>query len=364
MTEGIRWRQVGLLLLLEAAVAISWIAYHEYQPEILEQFGFSSYALEFAILQAVVLIVTPPIAGQLSDNIRNRGGNRLPIINIGVSLVSMIFMCVAATIYWEPTGWMVFLVPVFVTFWLISMNLFRSPAISLVETFVPQAKLATAISVFVLVFDLIYALEPSIVDLIQWIGAPVTFAAGGMLVFISGFLLMRSFKQYDFDESQAEFNNDTEDGQSDFWRVISIGLGYGMVLTGIFKLLPYQLSQEYAWISDYDVNANFLVSGIVGLSAFTALWLGRNPERIGLKKMLRIGFNLSLLALALLMLMNDVVSFIIGAIVLVFSFAMLSVSALPTVFYKLSAKQTVLGVGLYYSAIEIFAGLGDILEKV
>lgn len=363
MTNDIHWKQVSLLLFLEASVAISWIAYHEYQPEILDQFGFSNYMLEFAILQALVLMITPPIAGHLSDKIRNKGGDRLPIINIGVSVAAMIFMSVAASIYWNIDGWMVYLIPVFVTFWLVSMNLFRSPAISLIETFVPQAKLASVIAVFVLVFDLIYALEPSIVDLIQFFGASATFVLGGVLVFVSGFLLMRSFKNYDFEAENKNFDNDTEDGKSDFLRVITTGFAYGLVLTGIFKLLPYLLGQENSWIAQYDINPNYLISAMVAVSAFVALWLGRNPQLLSVKKMLRIGWNLSLVALALLLLMNDLYSFIVGGLILIASFAMLSVSALPTVFYKLSAKQTVLGVGLYYSAIELCAGVGDVLEK-
>jgi hypothetical protein len=102
---------------------------------------------------------------------------------------------------------------------------------------------------------------------------------------------------------------------------------------------------------------------MVAVSAFVALWLGRNPQLLSVKKMLRIGWNLSLVALALLLLMNDLYSFIVGGLILIASFAMLSVSALPTVFYNLSAKQTVLGVGLYYSAIELCEGVGDVLEK-
>ncbi len=360
MTGGIQWRQVLLLLMLEVSVAISWIAYHEYQPEILAQFGFSEHAIPFAFLQAIILTLTPPIAGHISDNIRNKGGERLPVINIGVSVVAMIFMSVAATVYWDPSGWIVYLVPVFVALWLISMNVFRSPAISLVETFVPQQSLPKVIAVFVLAFDLIYALEPSIVDLIQTIGAPLTFSAGGVLVFASGYFLMRSFKKYDFDENHVDFNNDTEDGKSDFMTVVVIGLAYGLVVALVFKWLP-GVFEGFGWLSRMGLNANYLVSFVIGLSAFAALYMGKLAETMNLNRMFTIGLLTSLLSFAIFLWAPGLFGFLTGAAILIFSFAMMSVSALPQVFYKLSAAQTVLGVGLYYSAIEFCGGIGDIL---
>jgi hypothetical protein len=60
---------------------------------------------------------------------------------------------------------------------------------------------------------------------------------------------MRSFKNYDFEAENKNFDNDTEDGKSDFLRVITTGFAYGLVLTGIFKLLPYLLGQENSWIA-------------------------------------------------------------------------------------------------------------------
>lgn len=58
----IKWRPVLILLVLEIFVTLSWLAYHEYQPGILVQFGFEDYGFAFSILQAFILIVTPPLA--------------------------------------------------------------------------------------------------------------------------------------------------------------------------------------------------------------------------------------------------------------------------------------------------------------
>jgi len=71
--------------------------------------------------------------------------------------------------------------------------------------------------------------------------------------------------------------------------------------------------------SAYDINPNYLISAMVAVSAFVALWLGRNPQLLSVKKMLRIGWNLSLVALALLLLMNDLYSFIVGGLILIAS---------------------------------------------
>jgi len=55
------------LLILDICVIISWIAYHEFQPSIIESFGLQQFTLEFTIWSALIIISTPAIVGIIAD---------------------------------------------------------------------------------------------------------------------------------------------------------------------------------------------------------------------------------------------------------------------------------------------------------
>jgi hypothetical protein len=66
-TNSTNWSQIYALAALNAAVVISWIAYHNYQPKLLEKFEFTALSNFLTMAQALVLIVIPPLAGFVAD---------------------------------------------------------------------------------------------------------------------------------------------------------------------------------------------------------------------------------------------------------------------------------------------------------
>ena len=54
------WSQVYSLLALNAAIVISWIAYHNYQPKVLEIFHFTELKVFLIIAQGLILVLIPP----------------------------------------------------------------------------------------------------------------------------------------------------------------------------------------------------------------------------------------------------------------------------------------------------------------
>ena len=82
-TNSLKWREVYSLAALNAAVVISWIAYHEYQPILMENLGIT-HLLDFLIIaKAIILVTIPPIAGWLSDKILKKNGKYLIIFMDG-----------------------------------------------------------------------------------------------------------------------------------------------------------------------------------------------------------------------------------------------------------------------------------------
>ena len=71
---SLRWPEIYSLAALSAAVSISWIAYHEYQPHLLERFGLQDLSLFLVISKGIVLVIIPPVAGWIADVILRKTG--------------------------------------------------------------------------------------------------------------------------------------------------------------------------------------------------------------------------------------------------------------------------------------------------
>jgi MFS family permease len=181
-TSGeIQWKQLWSLVALYASVIIGWIAYYNYQPILLHKYNFTDLTLFLFIAQGIIMVVTPPIAGLLGDRFRKSKGNRLPIISAGISAAAMVFMSVAFTLIMDPGETFKWILPILIVFWLASMSIFTSPAISTIDLFAPANKLPRAMAIITIVYGALYALEPVIVDLVDFLGAPLTFVVGGVI---------------------------------------------------------------------------------------------------------------------------------------------------------------------------------------
>src|SRR5687768_16775642 len=100
--HAFHWKQLWSLAALYASVIIGWIAYKNYQPKLLVQFGFTDFSFALMATQGVILVVTPLVAGRLGDRYRVEKGHRLPIISSGISFAAMVFMAVAFTLLGNP----------------------------------------------------------------------------------------------------------------------------------------------------------------------------------------------------------------------------------------------------------------------
>ena len=361
-TDQIKWPQVWSLVALDVAIIISWIAYHEYQPGLLKQFKFDGFTLELIIVQGIILFITPPIAGLIADNIRKTKGDRLPVINVGINFVSMVFMAVAFTVFANPGGFIRYLFPVMVVLWLISMNIFHSPAISTVELFVPPQKLPQVMAIFAVVAGLAEAIEPSIVDIIEIFGAPATFAVGGILVFSTGWMLQKTTKSLSVQNNDEIHQSYQNIKRSDFKLVFILGLGMGIFTTIFFKILPDLAVQRISFVNNDSFRGTFFVSIMAGTAAVLSLPISFWVEKFGVKNAALIGH----VALAIITLgiyfnpyagINPFLFFLFPV-----AYSIISVSSLPIAFLSLTTRQKVLGIGLFFSGVELAGSLLDVYQ--
>ena len=406
-TRQIRWNQLLALLALDLAIIISWIAYNKYQPALLVQFHLEDFGIALAVVQGFILFITPPIAGYAADRMRNRGGSRLPVITIGINFVSMVFMVVALTVFADPNGVLSALFPLLVVLWLISMNIFHSPAISMVESLVPANKLPQAVALFAVIMGICEALEPSIVDLVEFFGGPITFAVGGLLVFGTGFWFSRVAKDilsesgseemgthvdaegnireghnhdhdhshnhghdhhhhdHDHDHDHSHDHSHSPNRQtSNFLLVFILGGVLGVATTFFFDIFPDWSEAQLRFVGpNASIKGGYFISILIAFAALVSYPFGLLAQKVGVRKMAMTGTLLALFA-------GFGLAFSTGEIAMAYyvmfpmAFAIMTVTYLPIAFLSIAKRQIVLGVGIFFSGVELAPSIVDVIQAM
>lgn len=361
--ESIQWKQLWSLAAMYASIIIGWIAYHNYQPKLLVKFDFVSYTFWLTLAQSIILVVTPPIAGRLGDKFRFSKGHRLPIISTGIAFAAMVFMAVAFTLFTNPGEYFKWILPILIILWLVAMSIFTSPALSTLELFTPVDKLPAAMAVITIVGNLVYSLEPVIVDIIDYIGAPLTFVAGGVVVFLSGYSLQRNslgLFQQNAGRPRAVFTFDTK--KSPYRLIFFLGLALGLATTALFKFLPDVLHENLLTL--VDVEGKYVVVAILVVSAICSLPASRLTERYSVEKV--FWYSLVVLAVAGLgiMFVHQAIVTILLSIAYAAGFASLSISSLPLAIDRANYYEKVFCVGIFFSGVEVFDSIVDIITSL
>jgi hypothetical protein len=350
------WSQVYSLLALNAAIVLSWIAYHNYQPRVLEIFHFTELKLFLIIAQGLILVLIPPVAGVLGDFMIKKNGNSLVVFTVGVSVTAMVFMLVAFTVGASSTIDLTAALPFMIVVWLISMNVFHSPANSMLEMFAPAKDLPAAMALIVLTTELLSAFEPLIIEFVNAIGPVITFALGGTLILITGYFFRKT-------TSTVKFERDSEEATSKenkYFKVLSAGLALGLASALIKNYMAdWMISKpNFPLVNDTSV----LVAGVLIISAVAAVPLVRYVNRLGITTSLTYGLIATFILLGLIYFIpSGMAVVVLGAIVGV-SFSFASVAAFPYALSHLSPRHVTLGAGVFFGSVEVADSIINYLQ--
>lgn len=363
--DEIQWKQLWSLAALYGSVVIGWIAYQRYQPKLLVQFKFTDFTFLLIVVQGIILTITPMIAGRIGDRYRFERGNRLPIISAGISFAAMIFMAVAFTLLGNPGEIFKWILPVLIVFWLMAMSIFTSPALSTIESFMPVEKLPRAMAILTIVGNLLYALEPVIVDIIDFLGAPATFITGGVVVFISGYALKKnaaaSLLKTDNKDGrpQAAIKLDTQRSQYGF--ILLMGIALGVATSCLFNVFPSIMDAKLADVLKGN-NGGIISVGILIISALLSLPFSTLVTNYGLMRSFWISFILVLLSLAGILFLQSPLAVLLMTAIFAIGFTALSVSSLPLAIGKANYYQKVFCVGIFFAGVEGVEAIMDIIQ--
>jgi Major Facilitator Superfamily len=360
----IHWKQLWSLAALYGSVVIGWIAYQNYQPKLLVKFNFTDFTLLLVVAEALILMITPPLAGRLGDRYRFKQGHRMPVITAGISFAAMIFMAVAFTLFSNPGEVFKWVLPVLIVFWLIAMSIFTSPALSTVELFTPVDKLPRAMAIMTIVANLIYSLEPVIVDIIDFLGAPLTFITGGVVVLASGYALKKNssglLSTTGSKESKpmASFVMDTQ--KSKYGLIFFLGASVGLSTTILFNIFPDLLQTKLSAFTNLSGKLQIVV--ILLVSAILSIPVSNWINKVGLQKSFYISFIVSLLSMAGIAFLPGVWVVLLAVLVFAISFTTLSISSLPLAMCKSNYYEKVFCVGIFFSGVALPDGVVEILQ--
>lgn len=359
---NIEWKQLWSLTALYASVVIGWIAYQNYQPKLLVKFSFTEFTFLLTVAQGIILVVTPPIAGRIGDRYRFERGSRIPVISAGMSFAAMIFMAVAFTLLGDPGEIFKWVLPVLIILWLIAMSIFTSPAISTIETFIPVEKLPRAMAVLTIVGNLLYALEPVIVDIIDYLGAPITFISGGVIVFLSGYALKRnslSLFNNSGNKAMASFKLDTQKSQYSY--ILFLGIVLGIATAVLFEIFPQVMHNKLSVLFPSG-NSKIIAVGILIISAILSIPFSSMVNTYGLKKSFWVSAVATMLAISGVLFLTSPLAVLLMTAIFAIGFAALSVSSLPLAMGKANYYQKVLCVGIFFAGVELPDTIIEIIQ--
>lgn len=359
-TQTVKWPEIYSLAALNAAVVISWIAYHEYQPILMKNLGITHLVDFMIIAKAIILVTIPPIAGWLADRILKKNGKYMIIFTVGISATAMVFMIVATLIGTSQMMDVSSIVPVMIVIWLICMNLFVSPANSMIEAFAPARKLPIVMGVLFLVTELLYALEPVVVALVQFFGDTLTFVVGGILIAGSGYLFHRVSRDEVLQRKTELLKSDRIKSQSGFayLAILIVGLLLGVAKAFLVEFLPNHFANKFPGFGDYGSIISF---SILGMCAIAGFLISRRIANADLKKVIISSFVILLVGVGILAFSVNPYLTIGGALIIGAGFTILNISGLPFAIQNLSVRHVTYGVGIYIGASEIITGFFEYL---
>lgn len=361
-TSTLKWREVYSLAALNAAVVISWIAYHEYQPILMQNLGITHLVDFMIIAKAIILIIIPPIAGWLSDKILKKNGKYLIVFSVGIGATAMVFMVVATLIGTSDIMDVSGIVPFMIVIWLICMNLFISPANSMIEAFAPAQKLPIVMGVLFLVTELLYALEPVIVALVTFFGDTLTFVVGGVLIAGSGFIFHRVSRNEVLQRKTELMTSDRVKSQSliSYLAILVVGLFLGVGKAFLVEFFPEYFAFLFPEISEYG---SYLSFGILGLCAIVGFLISKKIAKSDLKKVIIISFIVLFVGSTMMLLTSNLYLTVIAALVIAAGFTTINISGLPFAIQNLSVRHVTYGVGIYIGASEVLTGLFEYIYR-
>ena len=345
--QRINWETIFALAALDAAVIISWTAYHDFQPKLIAHFHFEHLERFVLVVQSIVILTVPLLAGWLTDYYRRTSGSNFSVFAVGISVASMIFMAVAFTISDQAFVNLIWLLPVLIIFWLISMNVFHSPANSILEAFSKSPELPLMMAVLTLAKVLIHGIKPILLKTLNDVGGSATFVIGGLILIVTGLWFSRSTKSITIAHHEGESDPDR------FHLVVLFGAVTGLCNTLILHFFPSILEARFGHSSTV-FSGHLYISLVLGGAACFTFPATRIVKTVGIYRSLLWGLIIAFGSMILVLLFHSIAGVAIASFFLAVGYSIMLITGFPYALLNISARNATFGTGLFFASFELF----------
>jgi hypothetical protein len=226
-------------------------------------------------------------------------------------------------------------------------------------------KLPRAMAILTITANLLYSLEPVIVDIIDYIGASGTFIAGGLLTFLTGFALKKNAMDL-FSKNSGQSNRpqasmvfDTQ--RSSYSFIFFMGVVLGIATTVLFNIFPDVLQLKLADLLN-ESSSKIMLVGILTGSGLVSLPFSTLINIYGLRKSFVVSCFITAMSIAGILLFNSPLLILLLLAIFAIGFAALSVSSLPLAMEKSNYYEKVFCVGIFFSGVALPDGIVESLQ--
>jgi hypothetical protein len=199
-----------------------------------------------------------------------------------------------------------------------------------------------------------------IVDIIDYIGAPLTFIAGGVVVFASGYSLKQNslgLFQSNSGRPRAVITMDTKRSPKPY--IFFLGAALGIATTALFQFFPQTLETNLNPI--VSIQGKYITVIILVISALFSLPSSKVIDKYGVVKVFWYSFAISMVSIAGILLISSAIVTLFFVILFALSFTTLSVSSLPLAINEANYYEKVFCVGIFFSGGELIEGVVDVI---
>ena len=347
-SRNLGWDKIFALAALDAGIVISWTAYHNFQPQLLKHFHFEHLSRFVLITQCCVMLAVPLLAGWFTDYYRKKTGSGFSVFALGISVASLVFMAVSFTISDQTFVNMVWLLPSLIVFWLISMNIFHSPANSILEAFSKSPALPMMMSVLVICKILIHGIEPLLLASLERAGGSYTFLAGGIILIVTGIWFSYSTKNMAIAHTPGE-----EHEVNKFHVVVLFGLLAGLCNSLILHFFPEILRAKFG-ANESIFQDRLYISLMLGLTAVATMPMSLLVKKWGIYQSLIIGLLVAFVAMIIVLVSGVPLISIVALALLAVAYGLVLITAFPHALHNIAPASATLGTGLFFASFEFF----------
>jgi MFS family permease len=352
--QKILWLKVWGIAGIQAAITLTWVIYNLYLADLLvKNFGFSKeLANSLLIIENGLEAFIEPIFGAYSDRQKYNLGTRIPMINFGVFLSSILFIAIPVlVIFVDPKTIWRWTLPVLAVAWASVMAMFRSPAMALLGSAAPQNKLPQAASILTLVAQLVGAFKFDVYGIILGLGVNFAFAIGSVSLLIAAACLRFLFPpSFPTQETQVI----SKINRSLLVLIAGTGISIGCALRFLIPSVNKVLASQ--WGTDRVKLAMTLFFIALGLASLPS---GKLANKIGNFKAMLLGLLITVIFSQFLIINHQDSIVFLNLAAIVFGFSMVLNGAIPFVLNLVPEQHSGLGLGMYFGGLTGAFGLFD-----